>query len=98
MGGGFGAPIGACSMLGGGPYGRRHEDEQGGAARESADVLWRLKGNPLKLVLLIGCQVVLVAVLAHDVVVESIAAKRGLVVAFGGPLAPIPSDVTIPAL
>ena len=25
MGGGFGAPIGACSMLGGGPYGRRHE-------------------------------------------------------------------------
>ena len=25
VGGGFGAPIGACSMLGGGPYGRRHE-------------------------------------------------------------------------
>ena len=73
-------------------------ESHGPARRSSADVLWRLKGNPLKLVLLIGCQVVLVAVLAHDVVVESIAAKRGLVVAFGGPLAPIPSDVTIPAL
>ena len=27
VGGGFGAPIGACGMVGGGPYGRRHEGD-----------------------------------------------------------------------